>query len=80
MKFSGDDLKKLRTSAGLNQQQLAVKLGITRETVGNLERNKKGTIETIEFELMRKWWSVCQAQADEQSKQQFVKKILNFFS
>ena len=33
----GDRLKQIRTSQGLSQEQLAEKLGVTRQTIGLIE-------------------------------------------
>ena len=36
----GDELRKIRLAAGLTQQQVATKAGITREYVSHLERGE----------------------------------------
>lgn len=38
MAYVSKNIKKLRTSAGMNQEQLAELLGVTRQTVSNWER------------------------------------------
>lgn len=38
MAYVSKNIKKLRTGAGMNQEQLAELLGVTRQTVSNWER------------------------------------------
>ena len=39
--MTGEEIKRLRTQAGLTQQQLADKVGVTQSTVWTWEANKK---------------------------------------
>ena len=44
----GDELRKTRCRAGLSQEELALRAGISREYVSILERNKKSpTVATL---------------------------------
>jgi len=56
-------LKALRKEAGYTQQDLALRLGVSRETVVAIEGAKRSSIDSLQLALLYKWWSVCKIKA-----------------
>lgn len=70
-------LKKLRKDAGLTQEALAVRLGISRETLIAIERQNKASVSSLEIGLVYSWWRVCKIKATVDTSQEFAKVIRN---
>jgi DNA-binding XRE family transcriptional regulator len=69
--FSGDELKKFRIAANLTQQELALRLGISRETVVAIENNHEKAIKPLSLKLVRNWWFLCQGNLDQSTIKSF---------
>ena len=77
--FSGTQLKALRKEAGYTQEELALRVGISRETVSAIENDKPETINNIGVEVISKWWEVCRQKASLQTRESFCSSIMNYF-
>ena len=53
-------LKELRLGAGMKQQQLADRLGVTRDIVSHIENCHLQQMESLRSDFEQKWWQVCQ--------------------
>jgi DNA-binding XRE family transcriptional regulator len=80
-KINGHILRNMRKEAGMTQRDLAQRLGISRETVIAIEKNKVGTIESIEAEVLSNWWLVLhnQPSVSEETKMEFGDMINKLF-
>jgi HTH-type transcriptional regulator/antitoxin HipB len=78
-KFSGTQFKSLRKEAGYTQCELAVRLGISRETVSAIENEKPETMNVIGVEVISKWWSVCRQKASPQTQDSFFSTVMEYF-
>ncbi|MEP7706469.1 helix-turn-helix domain-containing protein [Paraglaciecola sp. 25GB23A] len=78
-KFSGAQLKALRKEAGYTQEELALRVGISRETVSAIENEKPETINNIGVEIISKWWSVCRQKASQQTRESFFSAVMDYF-
>ena len=72
-------LRALRREAGYKQNELALRLGISRETVSAIENSKEETIKNLPDEVVRKWWSVCRSTAHEETRNHFFEQITDYF-
>ncbi|MCC2616694.1 helix-turn-helix domain-containing protein [Aestuariibacter halophilus] len=77
--FSGAQLRALRKESGYTQEELAVRIGISRETVSAIENEKPETMNSIGVEVISKWWSVCRQKASEQTRQSFFSTVMDYF-
>lgn len=73
--MGGDMLKRLRVEAGFTQEQLARKIGMSRETVINLEKEKAGPIEETKLIVLRTWYDACKSKASDDAKSSFVEYL-----
>lgn len=78
-KFSGAQLKALRKEAGYTQEELALRVGISRETVSAIENEKPETINNIGVEVISKWWSTCRQKASQQTRESFFSTVMDYF-
>lgn len=78
-KFSGAQLKLLRKEAGYTQEELAIRIGISRETVSAIENEKPETMNSIGVEVISKWWSVCRQKASQQTRESFFSTVMDYF-
>lgn len=78
-KISGALLRTLRMEAGFTQEELASKVGLSRETVSAIENEKPGTIDTIEAEVISMWYIVCRQKASAQTENQFFGHVMKYF-
>lgn len=78
-KFSGIQLRALRKEAGYTQGDLAIRIGISRETVSAIENEKPETMNSIGVEVISKWWSVCRQKASEQTRESFFSTVMDYF-
>lgn len=70
--FDGTKLKHLRKSAKLTQEQLAFELGLTRETIGHIEKNKPSALRGLTVDNFTKWAMVCNEHVDASQKHIFI--------
>jgi len=72
-------LKNLRKEAGFTQRELAVRIGISRETVSAIERNVPKTINSLEAEVVSAWHIACQQDASADTRVLFLGHIMKYF-
>ncbi|MCF2946902.1 helix-turn-helix domain-containing protein [Paraglaciecola aquimarina] len=77
--FSGAQLKALRKESGYTQEELAQRVGISRETVSAIENEKPETMNSIGVEVISKWWSICRQKASEQTRESFFSTVMDYF-
>ena len=77
--FSGAQLKLLRKEAGYTQDDLAKRVGISRETVSAIENDKPETIDNIGVAVVNKWWSVCRQTASQTTRESFFSTVIDYF-
>lgn len=78
--FSGKKLKEMRKESGYTQVELAVRLGISRETVIAIENEHPGTIDSLGVGTLKLWWKVCNQRISQQSRNDFVEYVKNFLN
>lgn len=79
-RFSGKELKRIRKEAGYTQAEIAVRVGISRETVSAIENEQPGAINSIELGVIKKWWKACHQRVTRETKNGFVAYINSFFN
>ena len=77
--FSGKHLKNLRKEAGYTQQELATRLGISRETVVAIENEHKSSINSLKMDVVSDWWSFCKSKSSAETKASFKELLFSFF-
>jgi HTH-type transcriptional regulator/antitoxin HipB len=77
--FSGAQLKSLRKEAGYTQEELAQRVGISRETVSAIENDKPETMDNIGVGVVSKWWSICRQTASEETRKSFISTVMEYF-
>lgn len=77
--FSGEQLRTLRKESGLTQGELALRIGLSRETVSAIENDKPETMNSISVEVINKWWSLCRRKASENTRQSFMTTVMEYF-
>ena len=77
--FSGTQLKLLRKEAGYTQAELALRVGISRETVSAIENDKPETMDNIGVGVVNRWWSVCRQTASEKTRESFFTTVVDYF-
>ena len=81
MKFiDGEKLRLIRKESGMTQVQMAERLGISRETVINIEKCHMPTIENLSLALVNKWGRICRGCISAVSRrnwQSYLKKLLD---
>ena len=78
-KFSGVQLKALRKDSGYTQEELAGRIGISRETVSAIENDKPETMNNIAVELISRWWVICRQGASAQTRESFFSTVMDYF-
>lgn len=61
--MNGDEIRRLRESRGLTQQQLAQALGVGMRTVGNWERGE--TVPLNRMGMLRQYFGLDAAESDD---------------
>lgn len=79
MAFSGEELQKIRKAARISQEDLALHLNVTRETISHIETNKPGAIKALGVEKVRDWWFFCRGKIPETQKLKFIDTIKTYF-
>lgn len=77
--FSGKQLKTMRLQAGFTQQQLAKRLGISRETLSAIENEQPNAIHALKVELVTRWWHACRVLLPAESRTSFKAYLKAFF-
>lgn len=72
-------LRKLRLNSGLTQQDLAIRLEISREKIVAIENCYLATMLELENEIISNWWRICKPRAQEDTKSEFRKLIDRIF-
>ena len=72
-------LKSLRQEAGLTQKQLGARIGISRETVSAIEREVPETINSLEAEVISRWYSACELGSNDSTQVEFLGHIIKYF-
>lgn len=70
-------LLKMRKDAGLTQQDLSIRLQISREKVVAIENCHLQQMESITSDLEDRWWKVCRSRASQNTKESWMQFILN---
>lgn len=78
-KISGLLLRELRKEADLTQQDLAARIGISRETVSAIENDKRETIEALGAEVISKWHMICAQRASAATRNKFFQHVMQYF-
>lgn len=76
--FSSNAFKKLRTEAGLTQEELGKIIGISRDTVIAIEKGHPATIDALKLKVIKAWWITCKKRSSEPSQHTFKSAIINF--
>lgn len=66
-------LRGLRLESSYTQQQIADKLGISREKVVAVENCHIKSMLALELDIVKNWWELCRPRADIQTQKQFVR-------
>lgn len=80
MEYSGNTLKNMRKEAGYTQQQLADRIGISRETVVAIENSSPSKVGNIKMIVISRWWKVCKSKTTESTRTSFKSTINKFFN
>ena len=70
-----ETLKQVRKEAHgrFTQQELANRLGLSRETVVAIENCNLHTMQTLELATVGKWWKVCRQRGiTQRTKERFI--------
>jgi len=78
-KISGKQLKRLRVEANLTQEQLGKKLGMSRETIGAIETDKKAC-DALQLKTLKMWFDACRNKASADAKKSFIDHIKSFLN
>lgn len=57
--FINKELRKMREEAGLLQEQLARRLGVTDETIKAIESDLPGVVQSMDFNFTLRWQAAC---------------------
>ncbi|WP_338294474.1 helix-turn-helix transcriptional regulator [Planctobacterium marinum] len=76
--FDGEVLRDMRKEAGFTQQDLARRVGISRETVIAIEKNKRGTIDTIELDVLKNWQKLCRNYVSKPTREKVINYIKSY--
>jgi len=66
-----DILRSLRLESNLTQQQLADKLGISREKVVAVENFHLKSMLALELDTVKSWWKLCRKNAESKTQKKF---------
>lgn len=64
-------LRTLRKESGYTQIEMGKRLDVCRETIIAIENLHVGSVDSLEFWLVMRWWVVCKFQATIDTKSQF---------
>jgi HTH-type transcriptional regulator/antitoxin HipB len=78
--FDGKKLRELRLAAGLTQEVLAKRIGISRETVSAIENNQQMSIDALQLGVLEKWWAICRSTATHDLRARFSAYLKARFS
>lgn len=75
-----DVLRGLRLESSFTQQQLADKLGISREKVVAVENCHEKSMLALELDTIKSWWELCRRRSEAATQKKFanlMKRELN---
>ena len=58
-KTIGQLLRKMRTESGCSQTEMGKKVGLTRWTIGEIEKDVPESIAALDAIVIRKWKTAC---------------------
>lgn len=67
-----DVLRSLRLESSFTQQQLAEKLGISREKVVAVENCHAKSMVALELDTIKMWWTLCRKRAENATQRKFA--------
>ncbi len=70
-----ETLKSLRKEAGISQAALGERIGLSRETIIAIEKLHPGSVDTLEFNIVRKWYLACLAKASSETIEKFKHNV-----
>ena len=79
MIFNGETLKRARKNAGLTQQQIAQRVGVSRQTVNKIENNQVDAVRALKLITVQRWHSACRVLMTREERQTFADSLRNFF-
>lgn len=71
-------LKNMRKEANYTQQELATRIGISRETVSAIENAKIETLNNISAEVISAWHIACRQGATSDTKTKFLSHMMKY--
>ncbi|WP_025821370.1 helix-turn-helix transcriptional regulator [Shewanella marina] len=77
MKYSGAELREIRKKADYTQQELATRLGISRETLIKIETDSPSAV--IKMEIVNRWWQICRPKLSHHQRGSFKLSLIKFF-
>ena len=72
-------LKESRISAEFTQKELAIRIGISRETINAIENLDPVAVNALKMSVVVRWWQKCQNYAPVDIKKAFSKLIRDTF-
>ena len=72
-------LKALRLAAGLEQEQLAQRLNVSRKKISNIENCHLEAMNNLKDDLFERWWRICRQTASENERRSFKEYITKLF-
>lgn len=75
----GQMLRQMRKEAKINQADLALQIGVCRETIINIEKGEPGAINSMSLENTQKWFNACRKKCTLESRNIFQGYIARLF-
>lgn len=78
-KINGTLLKAMRKEAGFTQKDLALRIGISRETVSAIENERPESINSMETEVVSAWHITCKQGVSSDTGTEFFGHMMKYF-
>ena len=76
--FDGQMLRRIRKEAGYTQDELARRIGLSRETISAIENEHKKSISGLRIETIKLWMKACGSRVSADTKKSFSDYIRFF--
>ena len=72
-------LRRLRQEADLSQKDMAIRLGLSRESIVAIENAHPRAMNNLKLIVVSRWFNICRAAVKASTREHFIDQLKRFF-